>query len=70
LASSSDTQPQINAVGAGQRCVEPPGVSGDFDVLRGASDRPGLTVIADKGYVSRELDGYLADRGVVLLRSS
>jgi len=45
-------------------------VSGDFDVLRGASDRPGLTVIADKGYVSRELDGYLAYRGVVLLRSS
>jgi Transposase DDE domain len=28
-------------------------------------DRPGLTVIADKGYVSRELDSYLADRGVV-----
>jgi hypothetical protein len=32
--------------------------------------RPGLTIIADKGYVSRELDGFLADRGVVLLRPS
>jgi Transposase DDE domain len=32
--------------------------------------RPGLTIIADKGYVSRELDSYLADRGVVLLRPS
>ena len=32
----------------------------------GASGRPGLAVIADTGYVSRELDGYLADRGVVL----
>jgi DDE family transposase len=33
-------------------------------------DRPGLTIIADKGYVSRELDGYLADRSVALLRPS
>ena len=32
--------------------------------------RPGLTIIADKGYVSRELDAYLAERGVVLLRPS
>jgi hypothetical protein len=32
--------------------------------------RPALTIIADKGYVSRELDTYLADRGVVLLRPS
>jgi len=32
--------------------------------------RPGLTIIADKGYVSRELDSYLAQRGVVLLRPS
>jgi hypothetical protein len=34
------------------------------------ADRPGLTIIADKGYVSRELDGYLAERGVHLLRPS
>ena len=34
------------------------------------ADRPGLTIIADKGYVSRELDGYLAERGVRLLRPS
>lgn len=33
-------------------------------------DRPGLTIIADKGYVSRELQVYLADRGVTLLRPS
>ncbi len=32
--------------------------------------RPGLTIIADKGYVSRELDSYLAERGVVLVRPS
>jgi hypothetical protein len=32
--------------------------------------RPGLTIIADKGYVSRELDTYLAERGVTLLRPS
>jgi hypothetical protein len=33
-------------------------------------DRPGLTIIADKGYVSSELDTYLAERGVALLRPS
>nr|WP_233899241.1 hypothetical protein [Pseudonocardia dioxanivorans] len=32
--------------------------------------RTGLTIIADKGYVSRELDAYLAERGVMLLRPS
>ncbi len=32
--------------------------------------RNGLTIIADKGYVSRELDSYLAERGVALLRPS
>jgi hypothetical protein len=32
--------------------------------------RPGLTIIADKGCVSRELDTCLAERGVVLLRPS
>ena len=32
--------------------------------------RPGLLLIADKGYVSAELDGYLRDRGVQLLRPS
>jgi hypothetical protein len=32
--------------------------------------RPGLVVIADKGYVSAELDAFLADRGVQLLRPS
>ena len=31
---------------------------------------PGLAIIADKGYVSAELDRFLADRGVVLLRPS
>jgi len=34
------------------------------------ADRPGLTIIADKGYVSRELDAYLAERGIALLRPS
>jgi hypothetical protein len=34
------------------------------------ADRPGLTIIADKGYVSRELGTYLAERGVALLRPS
>ena len=29
-------------------------------------NRPGLTIIADKGYVSSELDTYLAERGVAL----
>ena len=32
--------------------------------------RPGLTIIADKGYVSAELDRFLAERGVRLLRPS
>jgi hypothetical protein len=32
--------------------------------------RPGLTIIADKGYVSAELDQFLADRGATLLRPS
>jgi hypothetical protein len=32
--------------------------------------RPGLLLIADKGYVSAELDTYLADRGAQLLRPS
>ena len=35
-----------------------------------AHRRPGLPIIADKGYVSRELDGHLAQRGVRLLRPS
>jgi hypothetical protein len=34
------------------------------------TDRPGLLIIADKGYVSRELDNYLAERGARLLRPS
>jgi hypothetical protein len=34
------------------------------------ADRPGLLIIADKGYVSRELDMFLAERGVRLLRPS
>jgi hypothetical protein len=34
------------------------------------ADRPSLTIIADKGYVSRELETYLAERGVALLRPS
>ncbi|MEU5786328.1 transposase [Micromonospora purpureochromogenes] len=33
-------------------------------------DRPGLLIIADKGYVSAELDRWLAERGVRLLRPS
>jgi hypothetical protein len=32
--------------------------------------RPGLTIIGDKGYVSAELDAFLAERGVQLLRPS
>jgi hypothetical protein len=39
----------------------------DPDLL---SDRPGLLIIADKGYVSAELDRWLAERGVRLLRPS
>jgi hypothetical protein len=34
------------------------------------AERPGLTVIADKGYVSAELDQFLHDRGAALLRPS
>jgi hypothetical protein len=34
------------------------------------SDRPGLLIIADKGYVSRELDAYPTERGARLLRPS
>ena len=34
------------------------------------ADRPGLTVIGDKGYGSAELDQFLTDRGVRLLRPS
>ena len=34
------------------------------------ADRPGLTVIGDKGYVSAELDAFLAERQVRLLRPS
>ena len=34
------------------------------------TDRPGLIIIADKGYVSAELDAFLAARAVVLLRPS
>ncbi|GAA2805611.1 IS982 family transposase [Nonomuraea dietziae] len=33
-------------------------------------DRPGLLIVADKGYVSAELDHYLEERGVRLLRPS
>ena len=34
------------------------------------ADRPGLLIIADKGYVSADLDRWLAERGVRLLRPS
>jgi hypothetical protein len=34
------------------------------------AERPGLLLVADKGYVSAELDRYLADRGTALLRPS
>jgi hypothetical protein len=34
------------------------------------ADWPGLLIIADKGYVSRELDHYLVQRGVRLIRPS
>jgi hypothetical protein len=34
------------------------------------TERPHLLIIADKGYVSAELDAYLAQRGVRLLRPS
>jgi hypothetical protein len=39
----------------------------DADLL---ADRPGLLLIADKGYVSAELDDYLGARGAELLRPS
>ncbi len=39
----------------------------DADLL---ADRPGLLLIADKGYVSAELDDYLHARGADLLRPS
>jgi hypothetical protein len=34
------------------------------------TDRPGLLIIGDKGYVSAELDRWLAERDVRLLRPS
>lgn len=34
------------------------------------ADRPDLLIIADKGYASRELDAFLAERGIRLLRPS
>jgi Transposase DDE domain len=34
------------------------------------ADRPGLLLIADKGYVSAELDHYLTEHGIALLRPS
>jgi len=34
------------------------------------ADRPGLIIVADKGYVSAELDRFLAARAVALLRPS
>ena len=34
------------------------------------AERPGLLIVADKGYVSAELDRWLAERGVRLLRPS
>jgi Transposase DDE domain len=34
------------------------------------TDRPGLLIVADKGYASAELDRWLAERGVRLLRPS
>jgi hypothetical protein len=39
----------------------------DADLL---DQRPGLLLIADKGYVSAELDDYLAAHGATLLRPS
>ncbi|MGP3928361.1 IS982 family transposase [Streptomyces sp. 8N616] len=35
-----------------------------------AADRPGLLILADKGYISAELDRFLAARGIRLLRPS
>ena len=34
------------------------------------AERPGLLIVADKGYASAELDRWLAERGVQLLRPS
>ncbi|MFC5168981.1 IS982 family transposase, partial [Nonomuraea angiospora] len=34
------------------------------------ADRPGLLIVADKGYISAELDTFLTERGVRLLRPS
>ncbi|MEU0508654.1 hypothetical protein [Amycolatopsis sp. NPDC006125] len=34
------------------------------------AEDPGLLIMADKGYVSRELDHYLTERGVRLIRPS
>ncbi|MEV0169447.1 IS982 family transposase [Nonomuraea fuscirosea] len=34
------------------------------------AERPGLLIVADKGYVSAELDAFLTERGVRLLRPS
>ncbi|MEU5908974.1 hypothetical protein [Micromonospora sp. NPDC047527] len=39
----------------------------DTDLI---AERPGLLIVADKGYVSAELDRWLAERGVRLLRPS
>ena len=39
----------------------------DLDLL---AERPGLLVLADKGYVSAELDASLQARGAALLRPS
>jgi hypothetical protein len=35
-----------------------------------AADRPGLLILADKGYIAAELDRFLAARGISLLRPS
>ncbi|CAM5669162.1 IS982 family transposase [Streptomyces griseorubiginosus] len=35
-----------------------------------AADRPGLLILADKGYIAAELDRFLAARGIQLLRPS
>jgi hypothetical protein len=35
-----------------------------------AADRPGLLLIADKGFASKQLEAWLADRGIELLRPS
>jgi hypothetical protein len=32
------------------------------------AERPGLLIVADKGYVSKELDRWLSDRGAQILR--